>query len=53
MQDQYAGQPGTFYTDPDTGTRMTAEEWAAKQQAGADKTAKAKPETKPETQPEE
>ena len=31
MQDPHAGQPGTFYTDPDTGERITAAEWQAKQ----------------------
>ena len=31
MQDPYAGQPGTFYTDPDSGQRLTAEQWADRQ----------------------
>lgn len=29
MQDEYTGQAGSFVTD--TGTRITMEEWAAKQ----------------------
>lgn len=43
MQDPHAGQPGTFYTDPDTGERITAEAWDAKQQAKAAKPTKAAP----------
>lgn len=45
MHDPHAGKPGTFYTDQDTGTRLTAEEWQAKQaSAQADaKPAKPKP----------
>lgn len=45
MQDPHAGKPGTYYTDPDTGTRLTVEEWRAKQAAVQTdgKPAKAKP----------
>lgn len=39
MQDPHAGQPGTFYTDPDAGERITEAQWQAKQAAKA----KAKP----------
>ena len=31
MLDKYAGESGTFYTDPETGTRMTEQEWLNKQ----------------------
>jgi len=31
MLDKYAGESGTFYTDPETGTRMTEQEWLSKQ----------------------
>ncbi|WP_427500806.1 hypothetical protein ACQE3E_15695 [Methylomonas sp. MED-D] len=27
MQDQYAGQPGTFIVDPEAGIRVPAEDW--------------------------
>jgi hypothetical protein len=40
MQDQYAGQAGTFYTDPDTGERITQEEWEGKQVKAAGNPAK-------------
>lgn len=39
MQDEYAGQAGTFINDPETGTRIPIEEFeaaqAAKNQPGA------------------
>jgi hypothetical protein len=33
MQDQFTGLAGTFYTDPVTGERVTAEQWEASQAA--------------------
>jgi hypothetical protein len=35
MQDQHTGLAGTFVNDPETGTRMTQEEWEAKQTQAA------------------
>lgn len=51
MQDHYSGQPGTYYTDPDTGTRLSAEEWQDKQIAQSLKAAPAKDSAKDTPQP--
>jgi hypothetical protein len=50
MQDEFTGQAGTFITDPDTGTRIPLEEWAAKQTpAQAEPTPKPSKTTKEES----
>ncbi len=48
MLDKYAGESGTFYTDPDTGERVTESEWLKKQALKKLKNAdeKAAPDTK-------
>jgi hypothetical protein len=33
MQDEYAGQAGTFIVDPDRGVRVPIEQWRAEQAA--------------------
>lgn len=37
MQDQYTGQAGTFYTDPDSGQRLSQQEWDELQAKKAEK----------------
>jgi hypothetical protein len=49
MQDQYAGQAGTFIVDPDRGVRVPIEQWQAEQALKAQvDAAKAKPQKEPE-----
>lgn len=51
MQDEYAGQPGTYIVDPDKGVRIPLEKYEAEQAA---KTAsRAAPKTAPKTTEEE
>lgn len=55
MQDQYAGQAGTFIVDPDRGVRVPIEQWQAEQALKAQVAlAKTKPKPEPElkTEPE-
>jgi len=40
MQDEHAGKPGTFYTCPKTGKRLTQKEWDAQQAKNTDKKGK-------------
>lgn len=42
MQDKHTGKAGTFYIDPEAGTRMTQKEWDRKQ-AGKTSKQTAKP----------
>jgi hypothetical protein len=52
MQDQYAGQAGTYVTDPETSERVPLDAWQAKQAAKA-QADKPKSKNKPEpAQPE-
>jgi hypothetical protein len=58
MQDQYAGQAGTFIVDPDRGVRVPLEQWQAEQTAKQESEAKQKarsihqPKLTTEAQPE-
>jgi hypothetical protein len=53
MQDPYAGQAGTYVTDPDKGVRVPIEQWQAEQQAAKENgQAKAKPTKNEPAQPE-
>jgi hypothetical protein len=48
MQDQYAGQAGTFIVDPDRGVRVPIEQWQAEQAAQAASALKARAKAVPE-----
>jgi hypothetical protein len=50
MQDQFTGHAGTFYTDPLTGERVTAEQWEASQAAKNQPAAKEKTSAKADKQ---